>query len=156
MFQSTLPHGERLGLAVVDAGYYGVSIHAPARGATYKNKEGETVWYVSIHAPARGATAIGLMQIMPATGFNPRSRTGSDYIMQLLSPSTLKFQSTLPHGERPGREKRIYKLQCSFNPRSRTGSDADRFYLQHSEGMVSIHAPARGATLRPYENYSMT
>ena len=65
------------------------------------------------------------MQIMPATGFNPRSRTGSDYIMQLLSPSTLKFQSTLPHGERPEMKERVAKLLG-----------------------VSIHAPARGATER--------
>ena len=55
MFQSTHPRGVRLEIRSEAYQRY-VSIHAPARGATYN--EGCLVykWLVSIHAPARGAT----------------------------------------------------------------------------------------------------
>ena len=56
------------------------------------------------------------------------------------------FQSTLPHGERP------YSMAWTcdnsyFNPRSRTGSDNDLPSTQSHLPPISIHAPARGATL---------
>ena len=57
-----------------------VSIHAPARGATwicYKPRTGKTV---SIHAPARGATTLLMLWIQRRTSFNPRPRTGGDLI----------------------------------------------------------------------------
>ena len=79
-----------------------------------------------------------------------------------------KFQSTLPHGERREEPYSVYNVLC-FNPRSRTGSDVifvlnllkmDPFQstLPHGERLrgtegawdethVSIHAPARGATV---------
>ena len=34
-----------------------ISIHAPARGATFEGVDLETMQRISIHAPARGATA---------------------------------------------------------------------------------------------------
>ena len=55
-FQSTLPRGERLVDVCNKMLCYGISIHAPARGAT---KIFIREWYkysISIHAPARGAT----------------------------------------------------------------------------------------------------
>ena len=102
---------------------------------------------VSIHAPARGATWLS----HPVRGFsrcfNPRSREGSD-----------RFPDGTVHGWR-----------C-FNPRSREGSDPFSHYSDACPGMfqstlprgerhhlrcsdcflsyVSIHAPARGATIR--------
>src|SRR5690606_3789591 len=57
------------------------------------------------------------------TGFNPRSRTGSD-------PESFSLLLDTD----------------SFNPRSRTGSDAMGFAIIVFGGLVSIHAPARGAT----------
>ena len=36
---------------------YQISIHAPARGATYAHRPGHRARAISIHAPARGATA---------------------------------------------------------------------------------------------------
>ena len=57
--------------------------------------------------------------------FNPRSREGSDAIF-----------------------KHIYLLQIDFNPRSREGSDAADGLI-FPAGHISIHAPARGATLPP-------
>ena len=55
-FQSTPPHGGRLRFQHPEAGPAGVSIHAPARGATAAVQPGEVHPAVSIHAPARGAT----------------------------------------------------------------------------------------------------
>ena len=58
--------------------------------------------------------------------------------------SQVLFQSTLPRGERPVKEERVYDRE-NFNPRSRVGSD-----YKKSEGFryieISIHAPAWGAT----------
>src|SRR6185437_967973 len=96
---------------------------APARGATFYFlawKYDELL--VSIHAPARGAT---------------------DGLRAVRAPSV--FLSTLPHGERR-RAREGRGRTTRFYPRSRTGSDpnqrSDRF-----QPVVSIHAPARGATL---------
>ena len=56
-----------------------------------------------------------------------------------------KFQSTLPRRERPGAFWHDLLLLLCFNPRSREGSDqAAVQYVRKS--MVSIHAPAKGAT----------
>jgi len=76
-----------------------VSIHAPARGATamsactattatfqFTLPRGErrfrhffvTYQMVSIHAPARGATEVGGCVSFDFSGFNSRSREGSD------------------------------------------------------------------------------
>ena len=122
--------------------------------------------------------------------FNPRSREGSDVFARNQSTILLRFQSTLPRGERlytctsktetvqfqstlPRGERRkgyciihlIWKFQSTlprgerrtlsksvkrvigyFNPRSREGSD---IMTQSTFGKreISIHAPARGATV---------
>ncbi len=98
-FQSTLPRWERLARCGLAIEQKDVSIHAPALGATIiddlendKNVfqstlprwerqgnywEGKRVNTVSIHAPALGATVS--QGVDPRrTGFNPRSRAGSD------------------------------------------------------------------------------
>ena len=56
------------------------------------------------------------------------------------------FQSTLPHGERHTLDYRINTLYDDFNPRSRTGSDVVSWYIRAIH-TISIHAPARGATM---------
>ena len=99
-----------------------ISIHAPARGAT--NSISHLVWFfvISIHAPARGATAFAPVFFGAVVYFNPRSREGSD---------------------RCGAASVC--LDCDFNPRSREGSDSFRRWCKPSR-IISIHAPARGAT----------
>jgi len=101
-----------------------VSIHAPARGATWEGygMESERQGFnprtrtgcdagctqrsnsdaaVSIHAPARGATLSPVAQLCWCLRFNPRTRTGCDPIV-----TTCRTYIT------------------SFNPRTRTGCDA--------------------------------
>ena len=79
---------------------------------------------VSIHAPARGATAHSGHSAVLDRGFNPRARTGRDSGCSSRTGSTV-----------------------GFNPRARTGRDADAVRLVPHR-VVSIHAPARGATAR--------
>ena len=59
--------------------------------------------------------------------------------------SAVRFQSTLPRGERlgsfSGPSNYLY-----FNPRSREGSDFVASKNISSDAPISIHAPARGAT----------
>ena len=78
-FQSTLPRGERLKTSILFTGAPSISIHAPARGATFKMFIRPHTEPISIHAPARGATS--------------SNSTSSAF--------TIVFQSTLPRGERP-------------------------------------------------------
>ena len=103
-----------------------ISIHAPARGATPGASEYYITTAISIHAPARGATL----------GINVWDSNGHI------------FQSTLPHGERP--QSVIYlPAYKDFNPRSRTGSDEEA-QTKRILVVISIHAPARGATCIGY------
>ena len=127
-----------------------ISIHAPAKGATRVTfpsassskfqstlprrerrqwpRRNERAVHVSIHAPAKGAT----FQYSTLDGeeqrFNPRSREGSDAL-----------------GCYGG-----YPEIAGFNPRSREGSDRDPRCRPLAAG-VSIHAPAKGATVHPVE-----
>ncbi len=164
-FQSTPPHGgrheqiadltgikrfnprPRMGgdeVELFDGGIAVVSIHAPAWGATGMETRPLHSGKVSIHAPAWGATtAIHL-------GF-------TQYL----------FQSTPPHGGRPGLPIRMMPSSC-FNPRPRMGGDPPKENHMEPDELfqstpphggrhrsdqcldrcrtVSIHAPAWGAT----------
>ena len=77
---------------------------------------------VSIHAPAKGAT-ISRSRNDVGDSFNPRSREGSD----------------------PWR-RGLQKYYLCFNPRSREGSDEYDIWAEVRPRVVSIHAPAKGAT----------
>ena len=103
MFQSTLPHGERPRVNTCEAHVGLVSIHAPTWGATNGASMSPSSYCVSIHAPTWGAT----------------TRTRAWVRVQW-------FQSTLPHGERLSLSS---FCSCSI--------------------LVSIHAPTWGATLLP-------
>ncbi len=122
VFRSTLPRGERPATIGI-AGLTGfVSIHAPARGATKCWVACAAFGDVSIHAPARGATCAADAEHKRVKGFDPRSRAGSDC--------------------------RLFPYRYGFNrfdPRSRAGSDHPPC-RSIGDGLVSIHAPARGAT----------
>ena len=57
-FQSTRPRGARLCRRGAGCAWRGVSIHAPAGGATFAQRMACAWWLnVSIHAPAGGATS---------------------------------------------------------------------------------------------------
>ncbi len=100
-----------------------VSIHAPARGATTSVEAIGLLEAVSIHAPARGATISVKRLSFFELSFNSRSREGSDTYRRYTQPD----------------------VSC-FNSRSREGSDKTRPNVVSEGYIVSIQAPARGAT----------
>ena len=102
------------------------------------------------------------------SGFDPRSREGSDVPDSNQSCRATVFRSTLPRRERhalpdelgervefrstlPRRERRgtcrVRPSAPCFDPRSREGSD-DNIASGYTRLKVSIHAPAKGATRR--------
>ena len=163
MFQSTPPHGGRQthpdSQAKIDR-----FNPRPRTGGDQKVAAQEAARLVSIHAPARGATP-AYAGIRTGGSFNPRPRTGGDKKLFALTPEP-PFQSTPPHGgrhndcaaatkttgfnprPRTGGDRvsaqRHKKWHC-FNPRPRTGGDFD-YLAAMVKSLVSIHAPARGAT----------
>jgi len=124
MFQSTRPRGARprrpVSLSVqtcfnpraragrdLDLGHRdegeGVSIHAPARGATCTCTLRYGYHQVSIHAPARGATSGGRRFSRKGSRFNPRARAGRDLGGYGVAYHAGAFQSTRPRGARQKR-----------------------------------------------------
>ena len=107
---------------------------------------------VSIHAPARGATR--------AHGVN-----GGDEMFQFTRPRGARPG---PGGEdagrnrfnsraREGRDVRVHHgvlLNDGFNSRAREGRDGECYTLDGRK-VVSIHAPARGATSNPARPISL-
>ena len=150
MFQSTHPRGVRHCGKLLARGWIVVSIHALAWGATAGAGAGLQHPAVSIHAPAWGATPppprrprlISMFQsthprgvrrcprpstLPNSSSFNPRTRVGCDWCLTWRSLCDCGFQSTHPRGVR------------------RAELDA----VEHL-GLVSIHAPAWGATWDGY------
>ena len=104
-----------------------VSIHAPARGATLSTAaRAAGIESVSIHAPARGATRLTSLS-RQVSCFNSRTREGCD--------STLFLPCRFGQG---------------FNSRTREGCDLNLSKRRRGR-VVSIHAPARGATGKIYD-----
>ena len=78
--------------------------------------------WISIHAPARGATTFKGFMAMLTRDFNPRTREGCD------------------QGQSP-----VHGALSDFNPRTREGCDV-ALMMRDFDELISIHAPARGAT----------
>ena len=123
-FQSTLPQGERL--QRFGSKHIILSDFNPRsrKGSDSEALKIQQFWDdISIHAPARGATSVGAPDGQSGINFNPRSRKGSDEARKVKLELDEKFQSTLPQGERHQLPQSDFQLM-----------------------MISIHAPARGAT----------
>ena len=123
-----------------------ISIHAPARGATpgQGRRKGDRFYFnprtregcdtdyrsgvrtagISIHAPARGATQSKGTPRRRLRYFNPRTREGCDEIICI-----------------------VMRLGIDFNPRTREGCDGVFLRPKRELIAISIHAPARGATM---------
>jgi len=156
-----------------DGGKYGIniSIHAPAREATASYSQTNIFNFYFNPRSREGSDHLCAGNRTRCIHFNPRSREGSDsataapeavcWTFQSTLPrgerlgtvgfrlSTKLFQSTLPRGERPLAEGVGICLLNYFNPRSREGSDSSAYAALIDVNSISIHAPARGATLPP-------
>ena len=122
MFQSTLPRRERLARMLDGMERRGVSIHAPAKGATQYLRSIAAVVKFQSTLPRRErlrlaatATAIAVSIHAPAKGATPPRRAGFHFdgfqstlprrerpYPVICLPSWSKFQSTLPRRERLG------------------------------------------------------
>ena len=101
-----------------------ISIHAPAKGATYLQGHMRLLHLISIHAPAKGATAMRQRDRGKTGYFNPRSREGSD----------LSCKAIITHR---------YTISIHAPAKGATcGCDHVA-----PDNVISIHAPAKGATL---------
>ena len=122
----------------------GISIHAPAKGATrpltrpsssarYFNPrscegsdpcpwKSEVRYDISIHAPVKGATWRGCTTRWQARYFNPRSREGSDALMSATVTMPNYFNPRSREGSDICSGTRLRPMRY-FNPRSREGSD---------------------------------
>ena len=135
------------------AGRMSISIHAPARGATQTVSAESVHVAISIHAPARGATAF-LAQVFQITGIISIHAPARGATRQQLSPyPSAQFQSTLPRGERLvpcGIVIKGTRFQSTLprGERPRPGHTADTAH------QISIHAPARGATIHSSTKHS--
>ena len=124
LFQSTHPRGVRL----------------------KKTSLSEILRQISIHAPARGATGYAFIAGLIAFYFNPRTREGCDMFFTINLHWIFKFQSTHPRGVRRLFAidwRAIVKFQ-STHPRG--VRHTIELFILVSE-VISIHAPARGATI---------
>ncbi len=101
LFQSTPPHGRR-----------------PVR------HEKDDDYHVFQSTPPHGRRLWVPTEPSVPTGFNPRLRTGGDYLDPLVGTTLTRFQSTPPHGRRRT-ARRSSRHSLSFNPRLRTGGDED-------------------------------
>ena len=100
---------------------------------------------VSIHAPAWGATAAELASSMVTLMFQSTRPRGARQGPRISPLVVTRFQSTRPRGARHGSGISASELQ-RFNPRARVGRDADLERRVMQARVVSIHAPAWGAT----------
>jgi len=99
---------------------------------------------VSIHAPAWGATSF--VQFVGAADccFNPRARVGRDRPLPCAPAGPKRFNPRARVGRDPRLARDAGRLG-SFNPRARVGRDQPAGVCV-AQGVVSIHAPAWGAT----------
>ena len=145
LFQSTPPRGGRHDTYRRTAKYYCISIHAPARGATADE------WCRYRQAgdfnprPREGGD-----RLLPVTGkaqnhFNPRPREGGDLISARQPSSPEGFQSTPPRGGRRKRCRRCPK-RAPFQSTPPRGGRRQLGRFSSQSILISIHAPARGAT----------
>ena len=150
-----------------------ISIHAPARGATVDPFFGSLDHVISIHAPARGATFGTLRSIPAASLFQSTLPRGERLLCGANLKLVIQFQSTLPRGERlstgrvseslrrfqstlPRGERRIKTVfsffQIPFQSTLPRGERHRCTHCVHARHCISIHAPARGATIRNHAN----
>ena len=179
MFQSTRPRRARRGAGKESLLALEVSIHAPAKGATVRRAVREHCErQVSIHAPAKGATLTSQITCSPRVFQSTRPRRARPG-RTMTSTSRWRFQSTRPRRARPSPVPDTDTLG-RFNPRAREGRDVicsseavaatlfqstrprrARHIADGESGnceVVSIHAPAKGATwqpMRPPASFSM-
>ena len=144
-FRSTPPRRGRRRRTMHRAPGQQVSIHAPAKGATRRQGVLRTRFCVSIHAPAKGATRAFPAQFgLPNVSIHAPAKGATCRLEPVGVGGT--FRSTPPRRGRHRDESRRDRF-ARFDPRPREGGDSASDLLKQPAPVVSIHAPAKGATL---------
>ncbi len=143
LFRSAPPHGGRHADTVAFLHREGFDPR-PRTGGDNRHVERHVHQGVSIRAPARGATARP-GACVPDGRFRSAPPHGGRRGEWDDETGTLLFRSAPPHGGR--RRARAWRGHASrFDPRPRTGGDPCHRWEPLADGAVSIRAPARGAT----------
>ena len=122
-----------------------VSIHAPARGATLAARKGE-VFKLFQSTPLHEGRPCSWCGGSPPHSFNPRPCTRGDGWVPGEEGGMETFQSTPLHEGRPEkRGKALPELLVSIHAPARGATPSSG--PETGRGVVSIHAPARGATV---------
>ena len=147
-----------------------VSIHAPAWGATLQ-RHCPVLWYerfnprarvgrdvevgestaarilVSIHAPAWGATLMRLRRLSMHCSFQSTRPRGARPGSTVHTRTPSEFQSTRPRGARPAYDSASAASVIRFQSTRPRGARPVRPSPVQPPTLVSIHAPAWGATV---------
>ena len=144
LFQSTHPHGVRLGFNLTLI--IGIICFNPRTHTGCDPKVCPTWSRCARFNPRThtGCDVQGQKTAIGILGFNPRTHTGCDLCRTILTINHRLFQSTHPHGVRRVLSALFQSVRC-FNPRTHTGCDKTK-YKDKAQQKVSIHAPTRGAT----------
>ena len=103
---------------------------------------------ISIHAPTKGATEVPDGLIM-AMGFQSTLPRRERPVSTKFACSSIRFQSTLPRRERPSRLQYVpisFRFQSTLPRRERPKPCISKLSI-----WISIHAPAKGATMERLE-----
>ena len=84
---------------------------------------------------------------MARYGFNPRAREGRDDTSEPVNRRNDCFNPRAREGRDPASSHLVPPQ--GFNPRAREGRDLLPLLISYRAQIVSIHAPARGATPKP-------
>ena len=167
LFQSTHPHGVRLGSPRQRIFSLSVSIHAPTWGATLL---GNRIHYFvfSFNPRTHMGCDVSLVKMLKMIcSFNPRTHMGCDASSLDAIGISSKFQSTHPHGVRrfavhqydynlefQSTHPHGVRLMCGFAAQGAAGFQSTHPHgVRHVQAIlpmsvtgVSIHAPTWGAT----------
>ena len=102
-----------------------VSIHAPARGATYARIQITAhAWFQSTRPRGARPSGRGTVRGVPSVSIHAPARGATRLARRHLSPYGW-FQSTRPRGARRSVRHVLHRLVVRFNPRARAGRDGD-------------------------------
>ena len=166
-FQSTLPRRERLSSSAGSEALSGISIHAPAEGATSSIQFWCQIFLFQSTLPRRERPNMDVLIVIDMqfqSTLPRRERAAWEFFLQIFQrisihapaegatqTKPLVFHPVLSisiHAPAEGATLYIaYKTKVSvdFNPRSRGGSDSIKDDIYNVRD-ISIHAPAEGAT----------
>ena len=146
VFQSTLP------LRGATYHYAGgrdaivISIHAPLAGSDASTMETVRHFPISIHAPLAGSDYSQGAGRLQSDNFNPRSPCGERQDSQVVPPSIVGFQSTLPLRGATIAVRLICRYLIYFNPRSPCGERPSASRSSLINIVFQSTLPLRGAT----------